>query len=41
MDYNNILSKNNQNLDFIAEVESKNYQNSFPYPHIVLSNFFD
>ena len=41
MDYNNILSKNNQNLDFIAEVESKNYQNSFPYPHIVLENFFD
>ena len=30
MNMNNILSKNNQNLDLIADKESKNYYNGIP-----------
>ena len=41
MNLNKILSKNNQNLDLIAEKESKNYLNGIPFPCIVIENFFD
>ena len=41
MNMNNILSKNNQNLDLIADKESKNYYNGIPFPSIVMENFFD
>ena len=41
MNINKILSKNNQNLDLIAEKEFKNYYNGIPFPSIVIENFFD
>mgnify|MGYP005993868019 CR=1 FL=1 len=41
MSFNNILSKNHQNLNLVAEKESKNYQNGIPFPSIVFENFFD
>ena len=41
MNTNKILSKNNQNLDLVAEKESKKYLNGIPFPCIVMENFFD
>ena len=41
MNINKILSKNNQNLNLIAEKEFKNYNNNPPFPSIVIENFFD
>ncbi len=41
MNINKILSKNNQNLDLVAEKEFKNYHNGIPFPSIVIENFFD
>jgi Rps23 Pro-64 3,4-dihydroxylase Tpa1-like proline 4-hydroxylase len=41
MNINKILSKNNQNLDLIAEKEFQNYNNGTPFPCIVIENFFD
>ena len=41
MSFNNILSKNHQNLNQVAEKESENYQNGIPFPSIVFENFFD
>ena len=35
-----ILSNNSGNLDQIASQEKSNYQNAFPYPHIILKKFF-
>jgi len=41
MNINKILSKNNQDLDLVAEKEFKNYHNGIPFPSIVIENFFD
>ena len=41
MSFNNILSKNHQNLNLVAEKESGNYKNAIPFPSIVFENFFD
>ena len=41
MSFNNILSKNHQNLNLLAEKESGNYKNAIPFPSIVFENFFD
>ena len=41
MNINKILSKDYQNLDLVAEKESKNYSKGIPFPSIVLDNFFD
>lgn len=37
----NILSKNYQDLNFIAEKKKDEYLNANPFPNIVLENFFD
>ena len=41
MNINKILSKENQNLDLVADRFKNTYQNAIPFPSIVLENFFD
>lgn len=41
MNINKILSKDNQNLSLAADKEYKNYRKGFPFPNIVIENFFD
>ena len=41
MNINKILSKDNQDLNLVAEKNFKNYYNETPFPSIVMENFFD
>ena len=41
MNINKILSKENQNLDLVAERHQEKYNNAIPFPSIVIENFFD
>ena len=41
MNINKILSKENQNLDLVAERHQEEYNSAIPFPSIIIENFFD
>ena len=41
MNINKILSKENQNLDLVAERHREEYKSAIPFPSIIIENFFD